>query len=56
MAERAGFSVAEIDDVRLAVDELCAILIAAGGDCMTLRMQAREERWSSTADPSTRAS
>ena len=42
MAERAGFSVAEIDDVRLAVDELCAILIAAGGDCMTLRMQARE--------------
>ena len=42
MAERAGFSVVEIDDVRLAVDELCAILIAGGGDGVNLRMQARD--------------
>ena len=40
MAERAGFSVDELDDVRLAVDELCAILISAGGRLLELRMQA----------------
>lgn len=40
MAERAGFSVAEFDDTRLAVDELCAILISAGGRVLELRMQA----------------
>ena len=42
MAERAGFSVDELDDVRLAVDELCAILISAGGSKLQLRMQARD--------------
>jgi len=41
MAERAGFSVDELDDVRLAVDELCAFLISAGGSFLDLRMQAR---------------
>jgi len=40
MAERAGFSVDELDDVRLAVDELCAILISADGSPIELRMQA----------------
>ena len=39
MAERAGFSVDELDDVRLAVDELCAILIGADAP-LELRMQA----------------
>ena len=42
MAGRVGFSVDEIDDLRLAVDELCAILIGAGGHVIELRMQARE--------------
>ena len=42
MAERAGFSVDEIEDVRLAVDELCAILIAASGEEIHLRMQSRD--------------
>jgi serine/threonine-protein kinase RsbW len=40
MAERAGFSVDELDDVRLAVDELCAILINVDGSPLELRMQA----------------
>jgi serine/threonine-protein kinase RsbW len=40
MAERAGFSVDELDDIRLAVDELCAILIGADGSPLELRMQA----------------
>jgi serine/threonine-protein kinase RsbW len=39
MAERAGFSVDELDDIRLAVDELCAILIVADGAPLELRMQ-----------------
>jgi serine/threonine-protein kinase RsbW len=41
MAERAGFSVDELDDVRLAVDELCAILIGIDGGPLELRMQVR---------------
>ena len=40
MAERAGFCVDELDDVRLAVDEVCAILISAAGRVLELRMQA----------------
>lgn len=42
MGERAGFSVDELDDVRLAVDELCAILVGAGGEVLDLRMQVRD--------------
>ena len=40
MAERAGFSVDELDDIRLAVDELCGILIGADGSPLELQMQA----------------
>jgi len=40
MGGRAGFSVDELDDVRLAVDEMCATLISAGGPVLELRMQA----------------
>src|SRR6185312_13432826 len=40
MGGRVGFSVDELDDVRLAVDELCAVLIGAGGKVLELRMQA----------------
>jgi serine/threonine-protein kinase RsbW len=40
MAERAGFSVDELDDVRLAVDELCAMLIGDGRAPLELRLQA----------------
>jgi serine/threonine-protein kinase RsbW len=40
MGGRVGFSVDELDDVRLAVDEVCACLIAAGGQSLELRMQA----------------
>lgn len=40
MAERAGFSIDELDDVRLAVDELCAYLIGARGAALQLRIQA----------------
>lgn len=40
MAERAGFSVDELDDVRLAVDELCAILIDGDRAPLELRLQA----------------
>ena len=40
MAERAGFCVDDLDDVRLAVDEVCAILISAAGRVLELRMQA----------------
>ena len=39
---RVGFSVDELDDIRLAVDEVCATLIAAGGQRLELRMQARD--------------
>ena len=42
MGGRVGFSVDEIDDVRLAVDEVCAILIGAGGHVLELRMQAQD--------------
>ena len=42
MGGRVGFSVDELDDVRLAVDELCAVLIEAGGRVLELRMQARD--------------
>jgi serine/threonine-protein kinase RsbW len=42
MADRAGFSVDELDDVRLAVDEVCATLMSAGGPVLELRMQARD--------------
>ena len=39
MGGRVGFSVDELDDVRLAVDEMCSILIGAGGHVLELRMQ-----------------
>jgi serine/threonine-protein kinase RsbW len=42
MGGRVGFSVDELDDVRLAVDEVCATLISAGGTFLELRMQARD--------------
>lgn len=42
MGGRAGFSVDELDDVRLAVDEVCATLISAGGTVLELRMQAHD--------------
>jgi hypothetical protein len=41
MGGRVGFSLDELDDVRLAVDEVCAILIGARGVALELRMQAR---------------
>jgi serine/threonine-protein kinase RsbW len=41
MAERAGFSVDELDDVRLAVDELCAILIGVDQAPLVLTMQVQ---------------
>ena len=41
MAERAGFSVDELDDVRLAVDELCAILIGVDRAPLELTMQVQ---------------
>jgi len=41
MADRAGFSVDELDDVRLAVDELCAILIGIESGPLELRMQVQ---------------
>jgi serine/threonine-protein kinase RsbW len=40
MAERSGFSVDELEDVRLAVDEMCALLIGADGASLQLRLQA----------------
>ena len=42
MGGRAGFSMDELDDVRLAVDELCSMLIAAGGHVIELRLQVHE--------------
>src|SRR5664279_724903 len=42
MGGRVGFSLDELDDVRLAVDEVCAILIGARGVALELRMQARD--------------
>jgi hypothetical protein len=42
MGGRVGFSIDELDDVRLAVDEMCAILIGARGDVLEIRMQARD--------------
>jgi serine/threonine-protein kinase RsbW len=42
MGGRAGFSIDELDDVRLAVDELCSILIGAGGHVIELRFQVHE--------------
>jgi len=42
MGGRVGFSIDELDDVRLAVDEVCAILIGAGGPVLEIRMQARD--------------
>jgi hypothetical protein len=41
MGGRVGFSLDELDDVRLAVDEVCAILIGARGVALEIRMQAR---------------
>ena len=41
MGGRVGLSVDELDDVRLAVDEVCSMLIGAGGAGITVRMQAR---------------
>src|SRR5213592_160203 len=42
MGGRVGFSIDELDDVRLAVDEVCAILIGARGQVLEIRMQARD--------------
>ena len=42
MGGRVGFSIDELDDVRLAVDEMCAILIGARGALIEIRMQARD--------------
>jgi serine/threonine-protein kinase RsbW len=42
MGGRVGFSIDELDDVRLAVDEVCAILIGARGPVLEIRMQARD--------------
>src|SRR6201989_209402 len=42
MGGRVGFSIDELDDVRLAVDEMCAILIGTGASVIEVRMQARE--------------
>jgi len=40
IAARVGFSLDELDDIRLAVDEACAILINGRGPVLSLRMQA----------------
>jgi len=42
MGGRVGFSIDELDDVRLAVDEMCAVLIGARGAVIEIRMQARD--------------
>lgn len=42
MGGRVGFSIDELDDVRLAVDEMCAVLIGTGASVIAVRMQARE--------------
>ena len=42
IGERAGFSLDELDDVRLAVDELCAIMLRAGGAHLRLRIELRD--------------
>jgi serine/threonine-protein kinase RsbW len=42
MGGRVGFSIDELDDVRLAVDEMCAVLIGASGAVLEIRMQARD--------------
>src|SRR5262245_11796674 len=42
MGGRVGFSIDELDDVRLAVDEMCAVLIGTGASVIEVRMQARE--------------
>src|SRR3954447_4262949 len=42
MGGRVGFSIDELDDVRLAVDEMCAVLIGTGASVIDVRMQARE--------------
>lgn len=42
MGGRVGFSIDELDDVRLAVDEMCAVLIGTGAAVIVVRMQARE--------------
>ena len=42
MGGRVGFSIDELDDVRLAVDEMCAILIGARGAVLEVSMQARD--------------
>jgi hypothetical protein len=42
MGGRVGFSIDELDDARLAVDEMCAVLIGARGAVIEIRMQARD--------------
>ena len=42
MGGRVGFSLDELDDVRLAVDEMCAFLLDALGSVLVIRMQVRE--------------
>ena len=40
MGGRVGFSIDELDDVRLAVDEMCAVLIGTGASLIEVRLQA----------------
>jgi hypothetical protein len=42
MGGRVGFSIDELDDVRLAVDEMCAVLIGTGASIVEVRLQAQE--------------
>jgi hypothetical protein len=42
MGGRVGFSIDELDDFRLAVDEMCAVLIGTGAPVIEVRMQARD--------------
>jgi anti-sigma regulatory factor (Ser/Thr protein kinase) len=42
MGSRVDFSIDELDDVRLAVDEVCATVIEAGGQRIEIRMQVHD--------------
>src|SRR5207247_11279395 len=42
MGGRVGYPIDELDDARLAVDEMCAVLIGTGASVIEVRMQARE--------------
>src|SRR5437764_13357727 len=40
MGGRVGFSIDELDDVRLAVDEMCAVLFGPGASVIDVRLQS----------------